>query len=107
MQRSAHSRPPRGGRGLKSSVEYVKKCRRNGSPPSRGAWIEIRIDTCMVSRFESRPPRGGRGLKFMRSASGGAVTESPPSRGAWIEIQAGEKNLVVFVVVAPLAGGVD
>ena len=77
------SRPPRGGRGLKSNdpyliIDLVK------SPPSRGAWIEI--GNCRNV------------LNFLQM--------SPPSRGAWIEIlicpgQNADR------LVAPLAGGVD
>ena len=54
-----------------------------GSPPSRGAWIEI---LC---------------FKHLHH-----IIVSPPSRGAWIEIQkggAGDRRKGV----APLAGGVD
>ena len=54
------------------------------SPPSRGAWIEI----------------------WMESEAGEAKGESPPSRGAWIEIL-GANATVMFQGVAPLAGGVD
>ena len=53
------------------------------SPPSRGAWIEIHI-TCALF----------------------VVVKSPPSRGAWIEIM-GAWFFVAFMIVAPLAGGVD
>ena len=54
-----------------------------GSPPSRGAWIEI---------FEA--------------ADSVYILESPPSRGAWIEIDI--DHLLTFIfTVAPLAGGVD
>ena len=53
------------------------------SPPSRGAWIEIR-------------------LKLRDELN----EVSPPSRGAWIEMttirRTGQK-----ITVAPLAGGVD
>ena len=54
-----------------------------GSPPSRGAWIEIYVGLCRYCR-----------------------RESPPSRGAWIEIII---NLLFNseINVAPLAGGVD
>ena len=54
-----------------------------GSPPSRGAWIEI----------EELPDDGG-------------LVGSPPSRGAWIEISYSASNLSI-TIVAPLAGGVD
>ncbi len=54
------------------------------SPPSRGAWIEIRI---------SLPSRN--------------VRKSPPSRGAWIEIYSRIAPMGGSFTVAPLAGGVD
>ena len=54
------------------------------SPPSRGAWIEITSSSCLDIFHPRRPPRGGRGLKS--------------EMGAWLE---------KFVMVAPLAGGVD
>ena len=53
------------------------------SPPSRGAWIEIKV-----------------------VLGDGTVLMSPPSRGAWIEILSAIAAEVV-PVVAPLAGGVD
>ena len=54
------------------------------SPPSRGAWIEIRCLQLLLAEKAA----------------------SPPSRGAWIEITHGA---VCFQAkqVAPLAGGVD
>ena len=54
-----------------------------GSPPSRGAWIEIRS--------------AGDASPFSRS---------PPSRGAWIEIFLSHFKTRA-PAVAPLAGGVD
>ena len=54
------------------------------SPPSRGAWIEIKKDRQKGVNIMSRPPRGGRGLKSV---------DMPIDRAV--------------VVVAPLAGGVD
>ena len=78
-----YSRPPRGGRGLKSL-----RLRHTGqslqSPPSRGAWIEIVMVGVASVRSNSRPPRGGRGLKY-----------------------AAEHDLRTGRKVAPLAGGVD
>ena len=41
MKATDISRPPRGGRGLKSQV-WGDPCLGPASPPSRGAWIEIR-----------------------------------------------------------------
>ena len=101
-------RPPRGGRGLKSSLHH----RRTGtvsSPPSRGAWIEI-LDMSRTQPWPPgrpprggrglksvsawtlhisagrRPPRGGRGLKWEGLTTPSMLAWSPPSRGAWIEI---------------------
>ena len=54
-----------------------------GSPPSRGAWIEI-----------------------PRLSQLNAVITSPPSRGAWIEIPCNQAGVDIRSV-APLAGGVD
>ena len=53
------------------------------SPPSRGAWIEIREKTATA-----------------------LYRLSPPSRGAWIEIKA-QNMRKAMRTVAPLAGGVD
>ena len=53
------------------------------SPPSRGAWIEMK---------EKNPTR--------------YCWASPPSRGAWIEIMA-SMWIRTAASVAPLAGGVD
>ena len=53
------------------------------SPPSRGAWIEIR-----------------------NGATNAACYGSPPSRGAWIEM-GDQKEFDKIWDVAPLAGGVD
>ena len=57
-----------------------------GSPPSRGAWIEIFLTLDMVIHPQCRPPRGGRGLKLPLCMMGTSPPPSPPSRGAWIEI---------------------
>ena len=80
----------------------------NLSPPSRGAWIEIPLDCCMIfsaasppsqgawieieevqimrRKMNGRPPRGGRGLKYRWLSRYWENAPSPPSRGAWIEI---------------------
>ena len=54
------------------------------SPPSRGAWIEIKIPLDRVKTNFGRPPRGGRGLKYIDGVGG-----------------------LCRLPVAPLAGGVD
>ena len=53
------------------------------SLPSRGAWIEITVDTVAPS-----------------------LNVSLPSRGAWIEIEGGER-MNIYEKVAPLTGSVD
>ena len=103
------SRPPHGGRGLKltfSVLYHVAPC---GSPPARGAWIEIYNRHCTSCGLPgrpphggrglkytvdmlnycrtSRPPHGGRGLKYRQGAPAGNSKVSPPARGAWIEIR--------------------
>ena len=54
------------------------------SHPSRGAWIEIGIDTLKQLEYARRTPRGVRGLKFY-----------------WL------MSLHKLGLVAPLAGCVD
>ena len=77
-----------------------------GSPPSRGAWIEIFLmGTGNRPTFRSPPSRGA----WIEIAAEGAVkanVESPPSRGAWIEIRK-RFYMIARCDVAPLAGGVD
>ena len=69
-------------------MKFVKWCMDNGyggSPPSRGAWIEIAASSLPPRWRCGRPHRGGRGLK-----------------------SAAERTVVQHVFeVAPLAGGVD
>ena len=58
VQPGVSSRPPRGGRGLKSDGIITAK---NGvvSPPSRGAWIEM-VSSCLLLMSSRSPPsRGG------------------------------------------------
>ena len=57
--------------------------RRHGSPPARGAWIEMCLDK-----------------------SNSLLHTSPPARGAWIEILKASTT-AEFVQVAPRTGGVD
>ena len=63
LRKALGGRPPHGGRGLKSGKTLLAKAVA-GSPPTRGAWIEI--VTCL--------------------AYGNGYFASPPTRGAWIEI---------------------
>ena len=51
-------RPPRGGRGLKSRCRRLEpvSCQ---SPPSRGAWIEIGINSSKIIKSTVAPLAGG------------------------------------------------
>ena len=60
-----HSRPPHGGRGLKSRIDKSEE-RRLLSPSPRRAWIEIAKLSPVSGTMARRPPHGGRGLKFDR-----------------------------------------
>ena len=105
---SVSSRPPRGGRGLKS-VDGWGEDDSSPSPSSRRAWIEISpgyfycdipigrsprggrglkygIEAIAQATFQRRPPRGGRGLKYAQKQVQMGVKRSPSSRRAWIEI---------------------
>ncbi len=57
------SRPPHGGRGLKS-FDIGALLAMSGSSPTRGTWIEISSMYVCVDLPVSRPPHGGRGLKY-------------------------------------------
>ena len=57
-----------------------------GSPPARGAWIEIVVIALFSAKVECRPPHGGRGLKSFHRDVNLFHHKSPPARGAWIEI---------------------
>ena len=77
------------------------------SPPSRGAWIEIRGDFCVLGGYSSSPPSRGAWIEIcILIDEVSLIWESPPSRGAWIEM-AYYVGRTCFGVVAPLAGGVD
>ena len=75
-----------------------------GSPPSRGAWIEIKYWTALAMTSSS-PPSRGAWIEIGAIPHRPQCGWSPPSRGAWIEIM---KCLLIEVLyaVAPLAGGV-
>ena len=76
------------------------------SPPSRGAWIEIRRLSSGLMPESPSPPSRGAWIEMQISGQVGLSYQSPPSRGAWIEILLA-MSLTGLVVVAPLAGGVD
>ena len=65
---------------------YLPYSEMRGSPPSRGAWIEIWGGADAVNPSRSRPLRGGRGLKCHGKHGDQHPRQSPPSRGAWIEM---------------------
>ena len=57
------------------------------SPPTRGAWIEIKLLPSRKFSHVSSPPHGGRGLKYPYKGLKCQARLSPPTRGAWIEIE--------------------
>ena len=57
------------------------------SPPSRAAWIEIRMRKLAHTARACRRLHGRRGLKYDGAKNGDPADESPPSRAAWIEIR--------------------
>ena len=60
------SRPPHGGRGLKSQYRAATGIHEE-SPSPRRAWIEIPPLRRFSIYERSRPPHGGRGLKLLLS----------------------------------------
>ena len=79
-------RPPRGGRGLKSLSVISISCS-PPSPSSRRAWIEISYVIVTKITLSRRPPRGGRGLKCFHLRRFRDCIPSPSSRRAWIEMR--------------------
>ena len=59
-----------------------------GSPPSRGAWIEISRTEENAPVSPESPPSRGAWIEIFVTNMGDFAVESPPSRGAWIEIPA-------------------
>ena len=76
--------PPSRGAWIEIRILAQRGVHQLTSPPSRGAWIEISLVSRVMDTSCRRPPRGGRGLKCHNSTS-----------------------LEVVDGVAPLAGGVD
>src|ERR1019366_4416068 len=75
---------PRGVRGLKPVLQFAKRALRM-SHPTRGAWIETKIESPEISEQRRRTPRGVRGLKRFVAVVVFEAEESHPTRGAWIE----------------------
>ena len=75
------------------------------SPPSRGAWIEMRI-LYSTAACRKSPPSRGAWIEMSVITRIPLGKTSPPSRGAWIEMTPA-KTLSGRSRVAPLAGGVD
>ena len=80
------SRPPQGGRGLKSKLSYLLTAR-TMSPSARRARIEINNLRRLMSEHRGRPPQGGRGLKSAGAVSQVHNLQSPSARRARIEIR--------------------
>ena len=69
--------------------------KRQRSPSSRRAWIEIPGGIAGRRKRPGRPPRGGRGLKSLDGRTGVLDIPSPSSRRAWIEIEVGMGSVSV------------
>ena len=79
-------RPPRGGRGLKFFMASWAVLSPT-SPPSRGAWIEIKLLNRVRVRYVESPPSRGAWIEINGPGTWAEnIGGSPPSRGAWIEI---------------------
>ena len=55
--------PPARGAWIEMVFDAITKDKPTLSPPARGAWIEICRDSFLKSKGYCRPPHGGRGLK--------------------------------------------
>ena len=75
-----------GRRGLKY-YDSMKDAEKDGSPPSRAAWIEIFGVYVLYYLRVRRRLHGRRGLKSLCSRGNPLPSKSPPSRAAWIEIE--------------------
>ena len=75
------------------------------SPPSRAAWIEIKVIKVFIDTFRS-PPSRAAWIEIHSTANCLRRRTSPPSRAAWIEITFPplSKNRIY---VAAFTGGVD
>ena len=116
-------RAPQGARGLKLVKPHIAQ-QRDGSRPTRGAWIEIGDIAAQGEDGEGRAPQGARGLKYAagilcdRDRRGRApqgarglkllfrrlrrcLAGSRPTRGAWIEIPYLQKSFSVGQCRAP------
>ncbi len=56
------------------------------SPPTQGAWIEMKINISSGYRCVCRPLHRGRGLKYQTRLHQTSSSQSPPTQGAWIEM---------------------
>ena len=65
----------------------TRSLHRPSSPPSRGAWIEIRAGLHLLRLQPESPPSRGAWIEIGGSMIFARISSaSPPSRGAWIEI---------------------
>ena len=96
--------PPRGERGLKSMCAHQTGdgCRRS---PSWGAWIEIGGGCPPLAPGAGvAPPRGERGLKSIAGYRVICAIRRSPSWGAWIEIPCARTMRSSTAAVAPPRG---
>ena len=76
------------------------------SPPTRVAWIEIRLWLCVAFRISSPPTRVAWIEIKNETQCDDLIERSPPTRVAWIEIDKARSS-VGLSIVATHAGGVD
>ena len=80
----------------------------DGSPPARGAWIEMHLPLRVERQAVSRPPHGGRGLKCCKCASIiFCCAGRPPHGGRGLKYRVHGGIRLCTPQVAPRTGGVD
>ena len=102
-----HVAPPRGERGLKLLLKWLKKIENKRRSPSWGAWIETAYSRFISKAVKVAPPRGERGLKRLQRPYHTLAARVAPPRG--------ERGLKLHtcgccrphIVSLPLVGSVD
>ena len=91
---------------MKSPCQATPSQSQIPSHPSRGAWIEIKIEGGGYCPRPMSHPSRGAWIEILGMGSSITLQPSHPSRGAWIEIIL-LPRLLRLHKVAPLAGCVD
>ena len=87
QERDFYPRPPRGGRQLKSSVEFTTS-RFLSTPSARRATLLVLTERLSRKDFYPRPPRGGRPCNLPIKAAGSQFLSTPSARRATREPEA-------------------